>query len=155
MSSTILVTVTLRGPIPIVLALWAHDLGHLDLHQLMHDGQAEPDRQREQTLPRCPDELAECLLNLCRQRQLRRLHGRDDLGAGYLLHGGPPVLTDLVWRPRTLPTGADEAGRTASNFYELPDNLVRSPGGATIPSRACAFSDDPRAWWCSLGWFSV
>src|SRR5487761_1481974 len=86
MSSTILVTVTLRGPIPIVLALWAHDLGHLDLHQLMHDG-------------------------------------RDDLGAGYLLHGGPPVLTDLVWRPRTLPTGADEAGRTASNFYELPDNL--------------------------------
>ena len=77
----------------------------------------------EQPLSRCPDEFTERLLNLRRQWQLRRLRGRDDLRGGYLLHGGPPVLTDLVWRPRTLPTGADGAGRTASNFYELPDNL--------------------------------
>jgi len=31
--------------------------------------------------------------------------------------------------PRTLPTGADEAGGTAVKFYELRDNLDRRPGG--------------------------
>ena len=54
----------------------------------MHDTQTEADAQREQPVPRCPDELAERFLNLRRERQLRRLRGRDDLRAGYLLHGG-------------------------------------------------------------------
>ena len=92
----ILVTVTLRGPVRVLLVLRAHDLVDLALHQLMHDTQAETDAEREQSLSRCPNELAERFLNLRRQWQLRRPHGRDDLRAGYLLHGGPPVLSDLV-----------------------------------------------------------
>jgi len=87
---------TVRGPIRVVLAPRADDLGHLAFHQLMHDTETETDAEREKSLPRCPDQLAERLLNLRRQRTLQRLHGRDDLRAGYLLHGGPPVLSDLV-----------------------------------------------------------
>ncbi len=39
----------------------AHDL---ELHQLMHDAEADTDAQRQQPLPRRPDELAEGLLDL-------------------------------------------------------------------------------------------
>ena len=36
----------------------------------------------------CANQLAERVLNLRRERQLRRLRGSDDLRAGHLLHGG-------------------------------------------------------------------
>jgi hypothetical protein len=41
-------------------------IGHpvLGLHQLMHDTQPDADAQREQSLPRGADELAERFLNL-------------------------------------------------------------------------------------------
>ena len=93
---SVLVTVTLRCPVRVMLAPRAHDLIDLPFHQLMHDRQAETDAQCEQPLPRCSDELAERLLNLRRERTLKRISGRDDLRSGYLLHGGPPVLSDLV-----------------------------------------------------------
>jgi hypothetical protein len=61
-----LVPVPLRRPIRVVLALRTDDLVDLALHQLMNDGQTETDRQREQPLPRCPDQLAQRLLDLRR-----------------------------------------------------------------------------------------
>src|SRR5450755_2533658 len=91
----ILVAVSLRCPVRVVLVLPADDLVDFALHQLMHDAETETNAQREQSLPRSTDELAERLLNLRRQRQLRRLPGRDGLRAGYLLHGGPPVPDGL------------------------------------------------------------
>src|SRR5450755_54046 len=134
----VLVTVTLRRPVGVVLVLRAHDLVDFALHQLMHDAETETNAQREQPLPRCPNELAECLLNLRRQRQLRRLPGRDDLRAGYLLHGGPPVPDGLGLATTNAPNRSGRAGRTASNFYELPDNL-----GTTAPGLLAAVSIDP------------
>jgi Transposase DDE domain group 1 len=93
-----LMAVTHRDPVAVVLALRAHDLGHLELQQLAHDTQPDPDAQREQPLPRCPDELAERLLNLRWERTLRCLQGRDDLRRGYLLHGGSSCPRGLGWR---------------------------------------------------------
>ena len=60
----VLVTVTLRRPVEVVLALRADDLVDLELHQLMHDTKPDADAQREQPLPRRPDQLAERLLDL-------------------------------------------------------------------------------------------
>ncbi len=56
-----------------MLALRADDLVDLELHQLVHDAEPDADAEREQPLPRCPDELAERLLDLRWQRTLRRL----------------------------------------------------------------------------------
>ncbi|MGA8335221.1 MAG: hypothetical protein WB761_10785, partial [Solirubrobacteraceae bacterium] len=41
-----------------------------------------------------------------------------------LLHGGPPVPDGLGLATTNAPNRSGRAGRTASNFYELPDNLV-------------------------------
>ena len=67
---SVLVTVTLGCPIRVMLALRAHDLVDFAFHHLMHDRQAETDAQRRQALPRCPNEFAQRLLNLRRQRTL-------------------------------------------------------------------------------------
>ena len=84
----VLVAVTLRRPVRVVLALRAHNLLDLELHQLVHDAEPNTDAQREQPFPRRTDELAQRFLDLRRQRTLRRRQGRDDLRRGYLLHGG-------------------------------------------------------------------
>ena len=55
--------VTLGDPPRVVLALRAYDLVDFELHQLVHDTQADTDAEREQPLPRSPDELAERLLD--------------------------------------------------------------------------------------------
>jgi len=68
--------------IAVVLALRSDDLVDFQLHQLVHDAQPDADREREQSLPRCPDELAERLLDLRWERTLGRLQGRDDLRGG-------------------------------------------------------------------------
>ena len=83
-----LMTVALRAPIRVVLALRPDDLVDLGLHQRVHDPQPDAHAQREQSLPRRANQLTQRLLNLRRQRHLQRLRGRDDLRAGYLLHGG-------------------------------------------------------------------
>ena len=51
-------SVTLRRPVGVVLALGADDLVDLGLHQLVHDTEPEPNAEREQTLSRSSDELA-------------------------------------------------------------------------------------------------
>ena len=116
--------VPLRRPIRVVLAFRADDLRHLGLHQLVHDAQPETDAQREQSLPRCPDELPERFLNLRRERHLRRLRGRDDLLAGYLRHGGF-LLSSRTWFGRPERSQPERTGREDrhSNFYEISDNL--------------------------------
>jgi hypothetical protein len=84
----VVVAVADRDATGVVLALGADDLVDLELHQLVHHAQADTDAEREQALPRCPNELAQRLLNLRWERTLRRLQGRDDPGHGYLAHGG-------------------------------------------------------------------
>src|SRR6266516_2067569 len=84
----VLVAVTLSGSIRVPLSLRADDLVDLPLHQLVHDAEPDTHAECEQALPRCPDELAERLLDLRWKRTLRHLQGRGDLGGGYLLHGG-------------------------------------------------------------------
>jgi hypothetical protein len=119
-----LVTVTLRGPTRVVLALRAHDLVDLGLHQLVHDAEPDADAQREQPLPRRADQLTERLLNCRRQRTLQRLRGGDVLRARYLLHGGF-LLSSRTWfgRPeRSQPERTGQEDRH-SNFYENSDNL--------------------------------
>jgi hypothetical protein len=66
-------TVTVRGPLRVPRALRSHDLGDLGFHQFVHNRKADTDAQREQPFPGGADELPERLLNLRRQRQLRRL----------------------------------------------------------------------------------
>src|SRR4051794_23684613 len=64
----------------------------------MHDPEPNADAQREQALTSCPDELAERLLDRRWERTLDRLHGRDDLRRGWLLHGGSSCPRGLGWR---------------------------------------------------------
>ena len=85
---------TLRCPVGFPLPLRPDDLGHLGLHQLMHDAEPDTDAQREQSLPRRADELAKRLLDLRWERTLSGLRGRDDLRARYLLHGGFLLSSD-------------------------------------------------------------
>jgi hypothetical protein len=77
-----------RGAVSVVLALRTDDLVDLRFHQLMHDPQPDADAEREQPLPRRPNELPERLLDLRWERTLRRLQRRHDLRRGYLLHRG-------------------------------------------------------------------
>ena len=68
----VLVAVADRGALGVVLALRADDLIDLGLHQLAQHAEPDTDAQREQTLLRRSDELAQRLLNARRQRQLPR-----------------------------------------------------------------------------------
>ena len=80
--------------------------------------------EREQTLPRCPNKLAQRLLNSRRKRTLRRLQGRDDLAGEYLLHGGSSCL-DGLQTPVTVTARPDKAG--GPPFKVLRD-LGQPPG---------------------------
>ena len=120
----VLVTVTLRRPVGVVLALRADDLDHLELDQLVHDAEPNTDAEREQTLPRCPDELAERLLDLRRQRTLGRLQGPDDLRRGYLLHGGCSRPRGLGWRLSRSQRERTRREDRRSKFYDVTDNLT-------------------------------
>jgi hypothetical protein len=116
----ILMTVTDRGPVAVPPALRADDLVDLLLHHRAQHTEPDPDRQGEQPLLRCPDQLAQRLLHAFREHGL--LHGR--LRDRYVAtHGGSSF--DLGRSPVTLPRGADEPGGTAvtSNFYTRRDNL--------------------------------
>jgi len=64
--------------IRVVLALRADELVDLELHQRVHD----TDAQRQQPLPRRPDQLAERLLDPRWERTLARLQRRNDLRRG-------------------------------------------------------------------------
>src|SRR5439155_373353 len=113
----------MRSPIGVPLALWSDDLIDLELHQLMHDPEADTDAEREQSLPRCTDELAECLQDLRWERALDRLRGRDDLRRGYLLHGGSSCPRGLGWRLSRSQRERTRREDRRSKFYEISDNL--------------------------------
>src|SRR5581483_9021425 len=124
---SLLVAVPLRRPLRIMLALRADDLVDLQLHQLMHNAEPDADAEGEQPFPRCPDQLAERLLDLRRQHPLGRRRGRDDRRPGYLPHGGS---SSLEWTSATQ-NAAHGSGRgrrdRRSNFYEISDNLRHPP----------------------------
>jgi hypothetical protein len=135
----ILVAVANRDSVRVVPALRAHDVVDLRFHQLGQYAEPDADAQREQTLLRCPDQLAERLLHALREHGLRHGRLRDRYVA---THGGSSF--DLGRSPVTLPCEADEPGGAAvtSKFYELRDNLVGiGDVGSCIcapwPSRAC------------------
>ena len=127
-------TVTLRDPVGIVLALRADDLADLELHQLMHDAEPDTDAEREQSLPRCPDEPTERLLNWRWERTLRCLQGRDDLRRGYLPHGGPSCPRGLGWRLSRSQRERTRREDRRSKFYEISDNLESAAMGPRCKS---------------------
>src|ERR1035441_4912628 len=73
---TRLMAVTNRGPIEIVAALRPDDLLDLLFHQLRQHTEPDTDAEREQTLLRCPNQLAQSLLHTRRQDGLRSEIGR-------------------------------------------------------------------------------
>lgn len=110
----------------VVLALGADNVGDLKPHHLVHDAQPDTVAQRHQPLPRCPDELAERLLDLHRQQPLRRTRGlkrttgRDDRGHRYLLKAVPPVSDGVDDRPPGAGPGDGLPG-AAKQRVELED----------------------------------
>ena len=56
--------VTFGDPVAVMAALGSHDLGHLELHQFVHNTEPDTDAERQQALTRGADELAERFLNL-------------------------------------------------------------------------------------------
>jgi len=64
-----------RHPAGIVPALRPDDLVDLFLHQLGQHAQADTDAEREQPLPRSPDQFAERFLHPRGQHGLRGRHG--------------------------------------------------------------------------------
>jgi hypothetical protein len=79
------VTVAHGDPLPVVLALRAHDPDNLFLHQFGEDAEADTDRQGQQPLPRRSGQLSQCLLHS--NRQLLQGRGFGDRW-DCLLHGG-------------------------------------------------------------------
>jgi hypothetical protein len=81
----VLVTVTNSSPIMVVAALWTDDLLDLILHQFAENAEPDTDRQGEQPLLRCPNELPQRLLHTRRQDDFLRGRLRDRYVA---VHGG-------------------------------------------------------------------
>jgi integrase len=106
--------VTLRRPIRIVLALRTDDLVDLALHQLMNDAEAETNAQREQSLPRCSDELAERLLNLRRQRRFSASAVATTCELDTFFMAVPPVPDGLGLATTNAPNRSGRGGRTAT-----------------------------------------
>jgi len=89
----------------------------------MDDPEPNPDREREQALLRCPDELAERFLDLRWERALSELARGGDLGRRYLLHGGFSCPRGPISHS---PSSQEERTRREdrrSKFYESRDNL--------------------------------
>ena len=71
------VPVTDRNAIGVMLALRADNLVERLLQQLGQNTEPNPDRERQQSLPRCPNKLAERLLDALRQDALPQRRLRD------------------------------------------------------------------------------
>jgi hypothetical protein len=82
---TSLVAVTDCRALRVVATLGADHLVDLVIHQFGQDAKPDPDTQREQALPRRPDQLPERLLHTLRQHALTPGRLRDRYVA---LHGG-------------------------------------------------------------------
>ena len=127
-----LVAVPNRDAIAVVLALGADHLLDLELHQLVHDAEPDADAERKQTLSRCPDQLAQRLLDSRWERTLGRLQGRDDLGGEYLLHGGSSCPRGFGLRPARSQRERTRREDRRSKFYEISDNLLDVSLRATV-----------------------
>jgi hypothetical protein len=118
-----LVSVPDGAALRIVLALRAHDLVELLLHQLGHDAEPDTHAQREQPLLRGAGQLAERDLDPLRQRVRAGRRGHDLINK-YLLHGGSSCLeVDFDRRARSQPERTRREDRRL-NFYGLRDKLV-------------------------------
>jgi hypothetical protein len=117
---TRLVAVTHRHPARVVPALRPHHLVDLFFHQLGKDAESDTHAQREQPLPRSPDQppSASCTRGGSTACEATAACPSDTV----FFTAVPPSI--FGGSPRTLPTGADEAGGTAVKFYELRDNLA-------------------------------
>jgi hypothetical protein len=80
--------VPVRGPVRVVLALRAAHIIDLLGHHLAEHAEPDADTQREQSLLRCPNELAERFLDPWRKRLLDGFLRGHDLRSRYGLHGG-------------------------------------------------------------------
>src|SRR5437588_7519176 len=120
----ILVAMPDRGPLRIPLGLRADELNHLLLQQLSEHTQPDLDRQRQQSLPRSPDQLPQRFLHALREHGLIASRLSDRYVA---LHGGSSL--DLCRIARHALTKSGRAGGTAvtSKFYAPRDNLQSWP----------------------------
>jgi hypothetical protein len=108
---------------------------NLELHQLVHDAQADADAESEQALPGRPNELTERLLDPRWERTLPRLQRGHDPRRGYLLHGGSSCPRGLGLRPaRSQPERTRREDRR-SKFYEISDNLGCSAFASSTTQR--------------------
>ena len=110
-----LMTVALGRPIRVVPALRADDLLDLGLHQLVHHAEPDADAQRQQPLPRGPDQLTQRLLNLRRQRPFTPSAGVTTCGPDTFFMAVPPVLSDFFVAPNA-PNRSGRDGRTATQI---------------------------------------
>ena len=109
----LLVAVTDRHPVGVMLALRAHDLGDLELHQLVHNAEPDPHAERQQPLPRGPDQLAERFLDLAGSGLSLASTAVTTFGADTLPMAVPPVLADLVGACHAR-IASGRGGRTAA-----------------------------------------
>ena len=128
---------THRDAVRVVLALRADDLVDLLLHQLVQHAEPDADAQRQQPLLRCPDQLAQRLLHPRGQHGLltRARPARRDTVVSFT--AVPPSI--FGGSPRTLPTGADEAGGTAvsssTSYGTTSASALGLPQGVGLPAR--------------------
>src|SRR3954469_16883474 len=93
-----------------MLALRAHHLVDLGLHQLVQDTEPDTHAQRQQPFLRGAGQLTERLEHRLGQ-PLDALFVRRDRRGRYRPHAvGPPVLVDFGFAPITAPRGPDGAG---------------------------------------------
>ncbi len=113
----VLVTVSDRGPVPVVLPLQTDDLVDL-LHQFRQDTQPDADAERQQPFLRYPDQLAQSFLHALREHDL--IAGR--LSDRYVAtHGGSSL--DL-WRiAANAPKRSGRGRRDRRDF-----KVLRRPG---------------------------
>jgi hypothetical protein len=127
-----LVAVTDCAAIGVVLALRAHDIIDLLLHQLAQDAEPDTDAERQQPLLRCPDELPQSLLNTLRQNDL--IHGRPS-DRYVALHGGSSCLNSPAF------TG----GAPAALSLLTSTLLISASIPLLAPQHGAVFSPTPRS----------
>ena len=137
----ILMPVADRGPLPVPLALRADDLLNLRLQQLVQHPQPDLDRQREQPLPRCPDQLPQRLLHALREHGLIVIASATGT---FHFTAVPPSI--LAGSPATLPPGADgpEGPPSPQSSTSPGTTSCFDPGASTMAASA----RDARLWRC-------
>ncbi len=141
---TVVVAMADRPTLRIMLALRAHDLVDLGLHDLVQHAETNADAQRQQALLRGAGQLAERLLHALGQRARRLLLG-GDLVTRYGPHRGGFSCPRWTCSTRHARNTSGRGGKTAassSTDYGTTSRLPRTTGGSgdgtSMP--ACATS---------------